>query len=251
MYQQPRSPAFEDCLFYHVMTLPGHVTSGEWDIRGHESAYLGNQNFNGKTVIDIGTASGCLTFAMERLGANVIAFDSLSQIDAIPYFDLETRFGMHKEKYHSDIISGLELMKNGFWFAYNALKSKVNVFYGDIYNCQEDFGHVDYAFFGNILLHLISPIQALNTFAPYASEKVIITEAMFKDYDYQSPEPVCFLYADISQKDNRFSWWQVTPGFLTQYLKILGFNKFDLSFHDVRWATQNSTLKHFTLVASR
>ena len=62
IYAAPRlveDPA--DCYFYHTMDLPGHGTvTGEWDLRGREAAYLGNVDFQGKRVLEVGTASGHL-----------------------------------------------------------------------------------------------------------------------------------------------------------------------------------------------
>jgi hypothetical protein len=109
---------------------------------------------------------------------------------------------------------------------------------------------VDYVFFGNILLHLKSPVEALGTFAPYAKEKVIITEACWRDHDYESDQPICFLEAS-PKHDGFASWWQLTPGFLKQYLGVLGFKDFKLNFHTQRWVEREWQVKHFTLVASR
>src|SRR5262249_42249842 len=65
-----------DCDFYHATTLPdGTDMQGAWDLRGREGAYLGNVEFRDQRVIEIGPASGGLTFWMERAGADVVAFD--------------------------------------------------------------------------------------------------------------------------------------------------------------------------------
>jgi len=60
----------EECDFYHTMDLPNHgVVTGAWDLRGREAAYLGNVDVAGKRVLEVGTASGHLCFAMEKMGA--------------------------------------------------------------------------------------------------------------------------------------------------------------------------------------
>ena len=65
-----------DCTFYHVMDIPGHgVTPGQWDLRETADHYLGNVDFTGMRVFEIGTASGFLCFHMEKRGADVTAFD--------------------------------------------------------------------------------------------------------------------------------------------------------------------------------
>ncbi|HEY4442105.1 MAG TPA: hypothetical protein VGN14_16725, partial [Candidatus Elarobacter sp.] len=71
-----RQPPLEACYFYHTMELPGVGTvEGEWDLRTGVDAYLGGEELRGKRVLEIGTASGFLCFAMERRGAEVIGYD--------------------------------------------------------------------------------------------------------------------------------------------------------------------------------
>ena len=65
-----------ECYFYHTMDIPGHgLVKGNWDLRGKESEYLGHVDFQGKRVLEIGTASGHLCFSMEKMGAEVVAYD--------------------------------------------------------------------------------------------------------------------------------------------------------------------------------
>ena len=70
-YAEPRRvDSLTECAFYHVMDLPafGRV-GGQWDLRGTVDDYLGRFDFRDKRALDIGAASGFLTFAMERRGA--------------------------------------------------------------------------------------------------------------------------------------------------------------------------------------
>src|SRR5271168_2362928 len=64
-----------DFVWYHACELPdGTVLPGVWDLRGRESAYLGGVDLAGKRVLELGPATGYLSFAMERMGAEVVAF---------------------------------------------------------------------------------------------------------------------------------------------------------------------------------
>ena len=51
----------------------------------------------GKRIVDVGTASGCLCFEMERRGGEVVAFDRLLTTDPdddmglVPFADFERR----------------------------------------------------------------------------------------------------------------------------------------------------------------
>jgi len=56
--------------FYTVQEIPGFdsVTDGEWDLRENVDAYLGDVDFKGRSVLELGPSSGFLTFHMERKG---------------------------------------------------------------------------------------------------------------------------------------------------------------------------------------
>ena len=66
-----------DFVWYHATELPdGTVLPGVWDLRGHESTYLGGVDLAGKRVLELGPATGYLTFYMERMGAEVVSFEA-------------------------------------------------------------------------------------------------------------------------------------------------------------------------------
>ena len=59
------------------MDLPGvGQVDGQWDLRGDLRRYLGGVDVAGKRCLDIGTASGFLSFEMEKEGAEVVSFDA-------------------------------------------------------------------------------------------------------------------------------------------------------------------------------
>jgi hypothetical protein len=101
----------DECLFYHKMDIPGYGTvEGDWDLRGREKAYLGNVDLAGKRVLEIGPANGQLTFAMERMGADVIAYD-LSEDDE---WDVVPYAGTDIKEYHRSRRKNLLTVNNGF-----------------------------------------------------------------------------------------------------------------------------------------
>jgi hypothetical protein len=59
------------CFFYHTMDLPGvGVVHGEWDLRDSFDEYIGGGvGVRGKRVLDVGAASGFVTFSLEQRGA--------------------------------------------------------------------------------------------------------------------------------------------------------------------------------------
>ena len=82
----------EDCFFYHKINIPGLGDVGEqWDLRSSIDDYLGKFDFRGKRVLDMGTASGFLTFEMEKRGAEVVSFDMVdgTQWDIVPHHNIQ------------------------------------------------------------------------------------------------------------------------------------------------------------------
>ena len=71
MFAAPRHVEGPDeCFFYHTMELPGlGLVRGQWDLRGRFDDYVGGVGVEGKTVLDVGTATGFLSFEAERRGA--------------------------------------------------------------------------------------------------------------------------------------------------------------------------------------
>src|SRR3981081_1232666 len=69
------SPA--NCFFYHTMDLPGFgEVRGHWDLRGRFNEYIGGVDLTAKSVIDVGAATGFLSFEAEKNGAaRVLSFD--------------------------------------------------------------------------------------------------------------------------------------------------------------------------------
>ncbi len=78
-----------DCYFYHTMELPGYgvIEGRDWDLRGGVDEYLGKVDFAGQRVLEIGPASGFLTFEMEKRGAEVVSVEVTAEHgwDFVPY----------------------------------------------------------------------------------------------------------------------------------------------------------------------
>ncbi len=142
-----------DCYFYHTMELPGRgvIEGRDWDLRGRVDEYLGNVDFAGHRVLEIGPASGFLTFEMEKRGADVISVEVTDEHgwDFVPYPDarLEEVFGPRR------IV--MQQLKNSYWFSHAALQSKAKVYYGDAYNLPAALGEFDIAVMGAVLLNFL------------------------------------------------------------------------------------------------
>lgn len=262
--QAPTGPGFQtprevtdprECLFYHTMDLPGlGLQVGAWDLRANVDAYLGNQSYAGKHVVDVGTASGYLCFEMERRGANVIAFDRTltdeptDDMGLVPFHDCEA--GVRSQRIQKEIVHQRQ-MQDSFWLAHRLLRSRARLFCGTAYECPAELGEFDYAFFGAILLHLRDPLQAIGSFARRALEKVIITEPL-EDIGACGDAPVMFFRPNVADRGNVGTWWYLTPALLQRYLEILGFRSFSIVHHTATFVLDgNKQVPYFSLVASR
>ena len=142
------------------MDLPGLKEVGiGWDLRETINEYLGGFDFRGKRALDVGTASGFLSFEMEKRGAEVVSFDmaTSAQWQLVPF----RAKGFDYAQAQANMQTDVEPIRNAYWLAHRLLKSHARVFYGDIYNIPEEIGEFDVVFLGMVLPHLREPFYAL------------------------------------------------------------------------------------------
>jgi O-methyltransferase len=213
-----------DCYFYHTMELPGHgvIQGRDWDLRRGVDEYLGNVSFAGQHVLEIGPASGFLTFEMEKRGAEVISIEVTTEHgwDFVPYSAkrLEEVFGPRQ------IV--MQQLKNSYWFSHAALQSKARVYYGDVYKLPAALGQFDIAVMAAVLLHCRDPLRIVEQCGKMA-RLVVITDMFHPDLE---GSPVCRL-APTPQKFLWDTWWHFSTQFFTQFLAVMGFTATQTSTH--------------------
>lgn len=279
----------EDCRFYHTLELPEHgVIEGDWDLRNGVRDYLGHVELRGKRVLEVGTASGFLCFAMEQMGAEVVAFDLDEQTDTdmVPMARYPDLAKLRID--HRDLIRRIH---NSYWFAHRALGSKARVVYGTAYEIPPGIGPVDVATFGSILLHLRDPFRAVASAAPLVRETIIVTEVLHNRpweprvlgqpafptttkptfherlrkkahrlvdrlFFTRSPEPApeplpCMVFLpQHTQLETMNSWWFLSPTLIQEFLAVLGFEQSTVTYHHQDYAG-GYRLPLFTVVGHR
>jgi len=164
MLVQPRYvDSLSDCFFYHAMDLPGFgEVRGHWDLRGRFNDYIGGVDLKGKAVIDVGAATGFLSFAAEQSGAaRVLSFDiaDARQQAFLPFKN--KLYYREPERWAEQYGAEIEQWKNAYWLSHRVLKSKAEVYYGNIYELPAELGQFDVAIVGSVLEHLNDQISAL------------------------------------------------------------------------------------------
>jgi len=235
LYAPPRDvKSLEDCLFYHVTDLPGVGTVGEhWDLRATIGAYLGDVDFSGQRVLDVGTASGFLTFEMERRGAEVVSFDVPDGrlMNHVPY----SQPGFDEAKLLDSMDWSSNRLKNSYWFAHRAFGSRARVHYGDIYALPDALGAFDVVVFGMVLPHLRDPFRAMQSGARLSRDRVVVIQQ-----GLPHAEPVMQFMPDPATCADPRDWWFMSEGCVERMLGVLGF------------ALEKKTrAKHFCVARSR
>lgn len=251
-YQQPLNITSPDeCNFYHTTDIPGMGTvEGQWDLRNGLDDYLGHYDFSGQRLLEIGPATGFLTFQIEKTASEVVAVElpmDRSFWNSVPYesMGLGRRKNEGWTESERQFHEHIERIRNGFWLCHRQFDSNAQVYHGSSENLPEKLGEFDVALLASVLLHARSPVAILESCARLVKGSIIITEI----HDPSLGEgPVCSL---VPTADNLAwdTWWRFTPRFFTQFLEVLGFTEHKVSFH--QQVADNRPLNMFTIVSSR
>lgn len=247
-YASPRSiGSLEECYFYHTMDVPGYGTiKGEWDLRGSIDRYLGDFNFAGKRVLDVGAASGILSFHIENQGAEVVSFDLSDDYDwdIVPFAENNVDSALAERRRH------LKKINNGYWLCHEAFKSKARMVHGRVYDIPTSIGPLDVAVFGSILLHLRDPFLALENGARLAREAIIVSDiSPYGKIASKFKRNPRFMPRSWQPEGINDGWFRLPPLLVKEYLAILGFKKFSLSWNDFKYGDRVRPI--YTIVARR
>jgi len=208
-----------DCVFYHSMDLPiSGSPEGHWDLRGRFDDYISRTPVRGKSVLDVGAASGFLSFEAEKRGANVISIDASTarQWDRVPFLN-----SMHALDYGAwveKVEKYLDDIKRSYWLAHRELRSTNKVYYGNAYELPSELGTFDVVLVGQILVHLRDVVRALSSIAARCGDTLVIAEGMI-----ENPEPISRWLARADHPENDYSFWHHSTGLYRELLSIRGF----------------------------
>lgn len=216
------APARQDCVFYHCMDFPdGETVEGaQWDIRGRLDRYLGGYPLAGKTVLDVGTASGFLAFGMEEAGAaQVTALDAShgSEYELIPFRG--TPFTESRKVWATGSEHNLQALKRGFWYGWHKKRSAVEVIYAPLTALPAWERRFDVVVAGAIVEHISDPVPFLASLARLANEAVILGFTPYVATD----EQMMATMNDWSNPAYNVSWWTLSFGLYRRVFGNMGF----------------------------
>ncbi len=199
----------QELSWYHTIDLGnGLVTPGQYDHRPYLERYKLPTDCSGKTVLDIGAASGFFSFEFERRGAQVTATD-------LPDWMAHDFGPNYKLDQDLDIVDAY--LHKPFDIAHRALNSQVKRKEINIYDISpQSVGLFDIVFCGSVLIHLTDPIKALWKIAGVTKEKAIIATSIMPGTNQQ---PVAAMIG-YNRGDG---WWEPTRSCLELMAISAGF----------------------------
>jgi SAM-dependent methyltransferase len=220
LFAKPMAVAgVSDCVFYHSMDLPISVSQeGHWDLRGRFDDYISRISVGGKSVLDVGTASGFLSFEAENRGAKVVSIDASTAMrwDRVPF--IESMHALNYDAWFERVERYLDDIKRSYWLAHRELKSANRVYYGNAYELPSELGKFDVVIVGQILAHPRDVVRALSSIAARCNDTLVIAEGMI-----ENPEPISHWLARTDRPENDYSFWHYSTGLYRELLSILGF----------------------------
>jgi hypothetical protein len=219
-----------DCCFDQTVELPaGEVVDGRWDVRGRELEYLGGIDLAGRRVLEFGPTTGALTYFMEREGADVVSFDVGYDVS----IDLYPAAGnADTRKLRLDHARTTNRVQNSWWYLHRVFASSARMVYGDFYALPGDIGEYNVSVFTATLLHLRSPIAALEEAARHTRETIVVTEPW--PFGHESPLENVMKIFPFGESGRWTLWWSISAGAVVQMLDTMGFGDTRVVEHSQR-----------------
>ena len=211
--------SLDDCYFYHTMDLPEFgVVRGHWDLRGRFEDYVGAVPVASKSVLDVGAATGFLSFEAERRGARVLSIDmsDVHQQTFLPFKD--KLYYSDREEWATKYGKEIEQWKNAYWLCHRLLDSKAEVFYGNVYDLPVELGQFDVSIVGALLEHLSDQVSALASIAHLTKETLVLVTPLL-----QTEEGIARFEPRANNPEQDFTWWTYAIGVYREVLAMLGF----------------------------
>jgi O-methyltransferase len=211
----------KECAWYQTFDWPdGRVVKGRWDYRKNVDDYIGQMNFAEKSVIEIGPASGYITYAMEQRGARVTCIDT----DPDQPWEIVPRRDRDTALYYEERKKGvLELRK--FWFlSQQVLGGTASMSWCGatrLFDLRNDL-NFDVGFVGSVLQHFENPYKVLSALASMCGT-IAVTEQSHPRLNRAGSDIAEFLPAH--NNNHLGTWWLLSASTVDRMMGTLSFVK--------------------------
>jgi len=239
--------------WYHSYYFDNGVeVRGDYDVGADIHDYGFPLDFNGATVLDLGTGGGWFAHYFEQRGATVTTYDARGYCD----FDVYGRWNYPRveDDRVPDLPTGVynrgpstaatrepdrydedgrpvyySPVSSAFWMMRDLLGSRIESRSGRIYDVSpavfED-RKFDFVFMGALLCHLRDPVGALMAARSVCSGKIFASTPIVLGEPEGDVEPRQYLpYTDV----DRISWWLPNEACFRHWFLAAGFRDVDIS----------------------
>ena len=224
----------------------GEIVPGSWTIPDFTD-YIGGYDVRGKTVLDIGTASGFLAFAAEKLGAaEVTGLDVASAEEYTHTWSYANDFNYYDTRAWREILKEDQEMplKKSWWYSWHKNRSKARCVYAPHFELYEWNTMFDVVIAGQIVELLPDPVRSISAWARVAREAVIIafTDLIFDDAMFMRP------MTDLSIPAYSYLMWELSLGL---YRKVFDILEFDIEVAHSRSERKGTLEERPAIIARR
>ena len=184
--------AFEDCYWYTTMDLPGHGrVTGDWEIEDF-AQYIGGVEITGRTVLDIGCASGFLMVVEKRLWRfGDLVRGRIHRTNCASAASMLNLFHLDHERWIDAWQPSLQRLKNSYAYCHKRLSSRNQVVYGDIFRLYRSIPKpIDISIAGAIMEHLNDQVSAIGSIARVTKHSIVIAFTPILDTDELVAKPI-------------------------------------------------------------
>ncbi len=238
MIQPSMAAQINALTWYHTIELgPGLTTPGIYDHRPYLPAYGLPRDLTGKSVLDVGAASGFFTFELEKRGAHVTATD-------LPEWSAHDLGPLYKPELSPEGLHAY--LHDPFLLARKMLGSVADRRLVNIYDlAPETVGTYDLVFCGSVLVHLTDPVKALWRLRSVTREAAIICTVI---HPVASPDRL----AVFGGHERGDGWWFPNRAAFEAMVRSAGFtgyewfSEFRLDFRDGRPGPYHGVIRAWT-----
>jgi 2-polyprenyl-3-methyl-5-hydroxy-6-metoxy-1,4-benzoquinol methylase len=183
---------------YHQMNIEELIIKGDYNMTKYVRYYRLPDSLAGKTVLDIGTASGYFAVECAKRGGEVTAIDIW------------------------DTPLLMELIE----------VTRLNIRYvkKSIYDLNESFGQFDLVICGSLLLHLPDQFGAIQRMRSVCRGKAVVSTACTPNSKTES-RPVCEFTGQKALDGDYWAYWSISAVALAKMFLAAGFSHVDHQDH--------------------